>query len=132
MAEVETVVDYAGTRRGELETEIRQLRAAVFALREELELANVELRHKTQEVRSSYEAEMVQLRNTIASMRSAIELAAVEAEHAANAQITVTRDENKQLRETIQSMRAVNEEQRNSFQVERQELKMPRTTKSHI
>ena len=88
-----TVVEHADTRRAELELEIRQLRAAVFALREELEMANVELKHKTQEVRSSYEAEMVQLRNTIGSMRSAIELASVDAEHAANAAIAVTREE---------------------------------------
>src|SRR5215469_15001421 len=101
-AGVNAAVDNSNASRAELETEIRHLRATVYALREELEIANVELKHKTQEVRSSCEAEMVQLRNTITSMRAAIELAAIEAERSANAAIAAMRDENKQLRETIQ------------------------------
>ena len=47
---METVAEYAHVKRAELETEVRQLRAAVYALREELELANVELKHSRRQV----------------------------------------------------------------------------------
>ncbi len=119
---METVAEYAHVKRAELETEIRQLRATVYALREELELASVELKHKIQDVRSSYEAEMVQLRNTIGSMRQAIETGAVEAEHAATLAVAAVREENKALRDTIQQMRGVNEQQRNAHLTEKQKL----------